>query len=202
MTLSRKEREKIEQNGVPYSIAAILNSWEDVSLDNLTMVTEKWKQFKGIDYILSDNNGYEIYIDTKFHRGKMYKQSLTSTGVNILSIEITKANGKKGWGINKALKTDYVVEVIGGVYYYVLDAHKLHEYMEEHYLDYPTIYSSKGHEDYRGVSVSDLIDNKVIVFYAPWEDIEETALSFATGSDTSYNDKIVPLLDGLITGKQ
>ena len=201
MTLSRKEREKIEQNGVPYSIAAILNSWEDVSLDNLTMVTEKWKQFKGIDYILSDNNGYEIYIDTKFHRGKMYKQSLTSTGVNILSIEITKANGKKGWGINKALKTDYVVEVIGGVYYYVLDAHKLHDYMEEHYLDYPTIYSNKGHEDYRGVPVADLINNAVIVYYASWEDIEETAWSFINGSDKIYNDKIIPLLDELITGK-
>lgn len=201
MTLSRKEREKIEQKGVPYSIAAILNSWEDVSLDNLTMVTEKWKQFKGIDYILSDNNGYEIYIDTKFHRGKMYKQSLTSTGVNILSIEITKANGKKGWGINKALKTDYVVEVIGGVYYYVLDAHKLHDYMEEHYLDYPTIYSNKGHEDYRGVPVADLINNAVIVYYASWEDIEETAWSFINGSDKIYNDKIIPLLDELITGK-
>lgn len=201
MTLSRKEREKIEQNGVPYSIAAILNSWEDVSLDNLTMVTDKWEQFKGIDYILSDNNGYEIYIDTKFHRGKMYKQSLTSTGVNILSIEITKANGKKGWGINKALKTDYVVEVIGGVYYYVLDAHKLHDYMEEHYLDYPTIYSNKGSEDYRGVPVSDLINNAVIVYYAPWEDIEETAWSFINGSSEIYNDKIIPLLDELITGK-
>lgn len=201
MTLSRKEREKIEQNGVPYSIAAILNSWEDVSLDNLTMVTEKWKQFKGIDYILSDNNGYEIYIDTKFHRGKMYKQSLTSTGVNILSIEITKANGKKGWGINKALKTDYVVEVIGGVYYYVLDAHKLHDYMEEHYLDYPTIYSNKGSEDYRGVPVADLINNAVIVYYASWEDIEEMAWSFINGSNEIYNDKIIPLLDELITGK-
>ena len=201
MTLSRKEREKIEQNGVPYSIAAILNSWEDVSLDNLTMVTNKWEQFKGIDYILSDNNGYEIYIDTKFHRGKMYKQSLTSTGVNILSIEITKANGKKGWGINKALKTDYVVEVIGGVYYYVLDAHKLHDYMEEHYLDYPTIYSNKGSEDYRGVPVADLINNAVIVYYASWEDIEETSWSFINGSNEIYNDKIIPLLDELITGK-
>ena len=201
MTLSRKEREKIEQNGVPYSIAAILNSWEDVSLDNLTMVTNKWEQFKGVDYILSDDQEHEIYIDTKFHRGKMYKQSLTSTGVNILSIEITKANGKKGWGINKALKTDYVVEVIGGVYYYVLDAHKLHDYMEEHYLDYPTIYSNKGSEDYRGVPVADLINNAVIVYYAPWEDIEETAWSFINGSSEIYNDKIIPLLDELITGK-
>lgn len=202
MTLSRKQREEIEQKGVPYSIACILNTWEGVSLDNLTMVTEKWEQFKGVDYKLSDDDGTVINIDTKYHRGKMYKQSLTERGVNILSIEIMKANGKRGWGINRTLKTDYIVEVIGGVYYYVLDAHKLHDYMEEHYLDYPTIYSNKGSEDYRGVLVSDLIDNDVIVYYAPWEDIEETALAFATGSDTGYNDKIIPLLDELITGKQ
>ena len=201
MTLSRREREKIEQNGVPYSVAAILNAWEDITLDNISMVTEKWEQFKGIDYILSDDNGHEIYIDTKFHKGKMYKQSLTDHGVNILSVEIMKANGNKGWGINKALKTDYIVEVIGGIYYYVIDAKKLHEYMEEHYTDYPTIYSNKGHEDYRGVPVADLINNAVIVYYAPWEDIEETALSFSNGSNEIYNNKIIPLLDGLITGR-
>ena len=40
MTLNRNEREKIEQIGVPYSIAAILDSWEDdITLDNISMVT-------------------------------------------------------------------------------------------------------------------------------------------------------------------
>lgn len=202
MTLRRKEREEIEQEGVPYSIACILNSWEDVTIDNIEMVTNIWEQYKGVDYIIRDDEGTtEINIDTKYHRAKMWKQTLTDYGVDILSIEICKAKGKVGWGIDQDLKTDFIIDIMNNVGYYVIDAHKLHSYMSEHYTDYPIIYNSKGCEDYRGVSVTDLIDNDIIVYYALWGDIVTIADTFITGSDVSYNNYIAPLLDKLITGK-
>lgn len=131
----------------------------------------------------------------------MYKKTLTDHGVDILSIEIMKANGRRGWGINKDLKTDYIIDIIYGIGYYMIDAKKLHEYMEDKYPDYPILYSNTDSEDYRAVPVEDLMEYEVILYFSPWEDIEETALLFSNGSDKIYNDKIVPLLDKLITGK-
>ena len=200
--LSRRDREEIEKTGVPYVIAAILDSWQnDITIEDITMVTNRWEQYEGNDFIITDEYGNEIYIDSKFHKGKSYKQSYTDHGVNILSIEVTKANGRKGWGINTALKTDYIIEMIQGVGYYMIDAHKLHEFMLDKYTNYPTIYSNKGHEDYRGVSVEDLIDYEVIIYFQTWEEIEDTASSLINGSSDYYNSSIAPLVNDLITGR-
>lgn len=201
--LSRRDREEIEKTGVPYVIAAILDSWQnDITIENITMVTNRWEQYKGKDYIVTDEYRNEIYIDSKYHRGKSYKQSYTDYGVNILSIEVTKANGRKGWGINTELKTDYIIEMIQGVGYYMINAHKLHEFMLDKYADYPTIYSNKGCEDYRGVPVEDLMEYEVIIYFQPWEEIADKGLSFINGSNEYYNDNIEPLLKDLITGRK
>lgn len=187
---------------MPYVIAAILDSWEeDIYITNITMVTNKWEQYKGKDFIITDEYGNEIYIDSKFHKGKMYKQSYTEHGVNILSIEVTKANGRKGWGINTSLATDYIIEMIQGVGYYMIDSHKLHEFMIDKYTDYPTIYSNEGCEDYRGVSIEDLINYEVILYFQAWEEIETTALTLINGSNDYYNSSIAPLVNDLITGR-
>ena len=40
--LSRRDREEIEKTGVPYVIAAILDSWQnDITIEDITMVTNR-----------------------------------------------------------------------------------------------------------------------------------------------------------------
>ena len=46
-----------------------------------------------------------------------------------------------------------------------------------------------------------IIEYEVIIYFQPWEEIEDTALSLINGSNDYYNSSIAPLVDNLITGR-
>lgn len=196
MKLQRVDREKIEQIGVPYIVAAMVTDWE-TDIENIEMITDS-RQYKGIDYIISDAT-YRTVIDSKFHSKVSYKQKLTETGVDVISIEITKKNGSIGWGINPKLHTDYIIDMIYGVGYYMIDSRRLREYMADTYKSYPVMYSSEGQEDYRAVLVADLMEYEVILYFTEWEEIENKALTYIRGYSSKYNEYIQPHIERLIT---
>lgn len=160
----RREREEIEQEGVPYIITAMIHvPWLKIQLDDINMVTSKEEQILGIDYIIKTEEDI-IYIDSKYHTYK--------SADDLISIEITKANGVRGWGIDSTLATDYIIDFYNTpayTGYYVLDCHKLHTYMQENYSKYSILYSNVGHEDYRGVPVKDLWLAGVIINAFRWD---------------------------------
>lgn len=199
--MDRRSREEIEVAGVPYAVATIVESWEDVSINNVEMITEKQEQYKGIDYTIKFGGDVVAKIDSKYHLHKSRKQKYTEHGVDVLSIEITKAGGLAGWGINEDLETDYILDIINGVGWYVIDAHKLREFMANNYKTYLVMYASEGREDYRAVSVKDLIANNIIIYFGSWVVIEDKAEEYKNGFDKEYNTRIKPLINGLITGR-
>lgn len=171
--LTKEERLKIEMEGIPYATTIIMNDW-DIPIANIELITDKKKQYKGIDYIIQTNDNCTINIDTKYHRKINRIQKRTTYGVDVLSMEIRKRNGYKGWGINKSLETDYIIDIIKGVGYYIIDARALHDYLNKHYECYPVAYRQKGQEDYRAVSVLDLWNNNIIVLYRNWKEVTGT----------------------------
>ena len=112
--LTKGERLKIEQIGVPYATAIICREW-NIPIGSLELVTDIERQFKGIDYNIQTNDGYSINIDTKHQRNISYKQKRTDYGVDWLSMEVRKENGLKGWGIAYNLLTDYLSYMGNGV---------------------------------------------------------------------------------------
>ena len=148
---NRKDREEIERRGVPYIITAMVHiPFLKIQLENIIMITSKEEQILGIDYIIETADNI-IYIDSKYHLYKTYE--------DLISIEITKANGRRGWGVDSTLATDYIIDFYSTpayTGYYVLDCHKLHTFMATNYTNYPVLYANAGEEDYRGVSIKDL----------------------------------------------
>lgn len=163
---SRKKREAIEQEGVPYIITAMLHiPFLKLQLEDITLATDKNLQFLGIDYMAINKNDDIIFIDSKYHTYKPH---------NIISIEITKANGCKGWGIDTTLATDYIIDFYNTTAYtgyYVIDCHKLHSFMATNYTNYPVLYANAGKEDYRGVPIKDLWLAGVIIYSRTLTDI-------------------------------
>lgn len=199
--LSREEREKLEREGVPYIVAVMVKDWEGIDISNIEMVTDRERQYKGIDYIIRDNYGNVTVVDSKYHRKMSYKQRLTEYGVDVLSIEITKKNGMLGWGVNNKLATDYIIDMIHGLGYYMIDAKRLHEFMNDKYLQYPIMYSEEGYEDYRAVPVAELMEYEVILYYEEFGTVEDLGNYYKNGYDKIYNNNISVLADGLITNK-
>lgn len=197
MTLNRKERERIEKIGTPYIVAAMVTDWE-AEIDNIEMVTDRFRQYKGEDFVISDSE-HRTVVDSKYHRGVAYQQELTDTGVDIISIEITKKNGRAGWGIDTTLNTDYIIDMIHGVGYYMIDSKRLKEYMADAYEHYPVMYAAEGEEDYRAVSVADLMEYEVILYFKEFSEIENKAWAYIRGYDSKYNEKIQPSIDKLLT---
>ena len=197
--LSRTERENIEVTGVPVAVAILIWLW-GITVSNIEMITDKKRQYKGIDWIIwDDERENNIKIDTKFHVKKAKKQSYTDYGVDLVSIEITKANGLKGWGINPKLENDYIIDIINNYGFYIIDSEKLHSFMADNYNKYPIMYKAKGKEDYRAVSVKELIAEEIIIDWIEWEEIEEVINMVR--EDESYKENIEPLLNKLITHK-
>lgn len=195
--MDRKEREKIEIKGVPVVMAILLYLWE-VGIADIEMVTDRKRQYKGIDYILwSEDKKENVKIDSKFHLKKARKQNYTDYGVDIISIEITKANGLKGWGINNKLETDYIIDIINGYGFYIIDSSKLHGFMIDNYSKYPIMYKATGREDYRAVSIKELMAEGIILYWVPWKEIEKEIEKI--NEDKHYKDTIEPLLNALIT---
>lgn len=172
LMLTKEERRTIEMRGIPYHTIIILRDWK-VCIGDLELVLDKERQVKGIDYIVRTEE-YTVYIDGKHHEKMHYFQHITDYGVDALSLEITKACGLPGWAINEDLKTDYIIDSIEGIGYYMIDAKALHPYLREHYEDYPIGYSNEGLEDYRVVSTKDLIEQEIILYFTPWEDLMQT----------------------------
>lgn len=162
---NRRDREEIERRGVPYIITAILNiPWLKIERENITLITSKEEQILGIDYIIETADDI-IYIDSKFHE---YKHD------DEISVEITKANGRRGWGLADTLATDYIIDFYNtSAYtgYYVLDCHKLHTFMKSNYSKYSVLYANAGEEDYRGVPIKDLWKAGVIIYSRTLTDI-------------------------------
>lgn len=197
--LSRTERENIEVTGVPVAVAILIWLW-GITVSNIEMVTDKERQYKGIDWIIwDDERENNIKIDTKFHMKKAKKQSYTDYGVDLVSIEITKANGLSGWGVNNKLETDYIIDIINGYGFYVIDSVKLHDFTANNYNKYPIMYKAKGKEDYRAVPVKELIAEGIIIYWIEWEEIE--GVINMVREDESYKENIEPLLNKLITHK-
>ena len=87
--------------------------------------------------------------------------------------------------------------MIHDVGYYIIDAKRLKEYMIDSFYLYPIMYSNEGLEDYRAVSVKDLIEYEVIVHYGEFTDIEDKANSYLNGCSDDYNKYIRPLIGEL-----
>jgi len=171
--LTKEQRQNIEMEGIPYATTIIMNDWS-IPIANIELVTDREKQYKGIDYIIQTNDNCIINIDTKYHRSISRLQTRTDYGVDVLSMEIRKHNGLKGWAINKNLETDYIIDIIKGTGYYMIDAKVLHDFLQEHYMDYPIAYEQEGQEDYRAVSVLDLWKYGAILYYRNWEELIQT----------------------------
>lgn len=197
--LTRKERELIEVKGVPVVMAILKYLW-NVPMEDIEVVTDKERQWKGIDYIMWDKEREDnIKIDSKFHVNKAKKQNYTDYGVDVISIEVTKANGLKGWGINNKLENDYIIDIINGYGFYIIDSNKLHGFMANNYNKYPVMYKATGKEDYRAVDVKELIEEDIIVGWITWNEIEEIIKDVE--GDKYYMDNIKPYLNKLITHK-
>lgn len=171
--LTKEERLYIEMEGVPYSTAIISRDW-GIPITNIELVTDIDRQYRGIDYVIQTNDNNMINIDTKYHRNINRIQKRTGYGVDVLSMEIRKRNGLKGWAIDDKLETDYIIDIIKGVGYYMIDAKALHWYMKKYYNYYPVAYSQEGQEDYRAVSVLDMLKHGVILYYRDWHEVGGT----------------------------
>lgn len=197
--LTRSERELIEVKGVPVVMAILKYLW-NVPMEDIEVVTDKERQWKGIDYIIWDKEREDnIKIDSKFHVNKAKKQNYTYYGVNVISIEVTKANGLKGWGINNKLENDYIIDIINNYGFYIIDSDKLHSFMANNYNKYPVMYKATGEEDYRAVDVKELMEEDIIVGWITWNEIEEIIKDVE--GDKYYMDNIKPYLNKLITHK-
>lgn len=197
--LTRNERERIEVKGVPVVMAILKYLWS-VPMEDIEVVTDKERQWKGIDYIIWDEEREgNIKIDSKFHVNKAKKQNYTDYGVDVISVEVTKANGLKGWGINNKLENDYIIDIINGYGFYIIDSNKLHGFMANNYNKYPVMYKATGKEDYRAVDVKELIEEDIIVGWITWNEIEEIIKDVE--GDKYYMDNIKPYLNKLITHK-
>lgn len=197
--LTRNERERIEVKGVPVVMAILKYLWS-VPMEDIEVVTDKERQWKGIDYIIWDEEREDnIKIDSKFHVNKAKKQNYTDYGVNVISLEVTKANGLKGWGINNKLENDYIIDIINNYGFYVIDSDKLHSFMANNYNKYPVMYKATGKEDYRAVDVKELIEEDIIVGWITWNEIEDIIKDVE--GDKYYMDNIKPYLNKLITHK-
>lgn len=169
-TLKRQDRLNIERKGVSYILGLLLYMYDDITLEDIQIITDLNLQFKGIDYILNN----DIKVDSKFHIKPSKKQELTSTGVDAISIEIRTRKGIDGWGINANKETDIIIDYIQDTAIYIIDSWALREYMRVNYFKYPVWYSQEGLEEYRGVSIQDLLDNNIILGYTT--DSSEMAL--------------------------
>lgn len=197
--LTRTERERIEVKGVPVVMAILKYLW-NVPMEDIEVVTDKERQWKGVDYIIWDKEREDnIKIDSKFHVNKAKKQNYTDYGVNVISVEVTKANGLKGWGINNKLENDYIIDIINGYGFYIIDSNKLHSFMANNYNKYPVMYKATGEEDYRAVDVKELMEEDIIVGWITWNEIEEIIKDVE--GDKYYMDNIKPYLNKLITHK-
>ncbi len=197
--LTRSERELIEVKGVPVVMAILKYLW-NVPMEDIEVVTDKERQWKGIDYIIWDKEREDnIKIDSKFHVNKAKKQNYTYYGVNVISIEVTKANGLKGWGINNKLENDYIIDIINNYGFYIINSDKLHSFMANNYNKYPVMYKATGEEDYRAVDVKELMEEDIIVGWITWNEIEEIIKDVE--GDKYYMDNIKPYLNKLITHK-
>lgn len=180
--LTRKQRKNIEMEGIPYATTIIMSNW-DIPMANIELVTDAEKQINGIDYMIKANDNSIVNIDTKYHRSINRIQKRTDYGVDVLSMEIKKHNGFKGWAIDKELETDYIIDMIKGIGYYMIDARMLHDFLQEHYRDYPIAYKQEGQEDYRAVDVIDLWKCGVILYYREWSELMQTKT--IAGSDAN-----------------
>lgn len=197
--LTRNERERIKVKGVPVVMAILKYLWS-VPMEDIEVVTDKERQWKGIDYIIWDEEREDnIKIDSKFHVNKAKKQNYTDYGVNVISVEVTKANGLKGWGVNNKLENDYIIDIINNYGFYVIDSSKLHSFMANNYNKYPVMYKATGKEDYRAVDVKELMEEDIIVGWITWDEIEEIIKDVE--GDKYYMDNIKPYLNKLITHK-
>ena len=167
--LSRDEREKIEKEGLLYGAGILSREW-GVPLGDIEIVTDKDRQVKGIDLQIT-LNGLIYYVDTK-HQSVVHKrQKLNEYGVDTLSIEVRKAKGQKGWGIDNSLLTHYLLYTVTGVGYYLIDSYKLREYMNKYYEHYEIAYNYEGLEEYRAVSVADLLYHGIIEKRGNWDTV-------------------------------
>lgn len=81
----------------------------------------------------------------------------------------------------------------------MIDSKRLKEYMADAYEHYPVMYAAEGEEDYRAVSVADLMEYEVILYFKEFSEIENKALTYVRGYDSEYNEKIQPSIDKLLT---
>ena len=189
--MERSYREAIEKEGVPYIITALMECIEDIKLEDIELITDYKQQIQGIDYIIKPN----IYIDSKFHINKH-----KNTNKTYIPIEITKSNGLPGWVIDTNLSTHYILDFTMYHGYYLLDCHKLHSFMLNHYTEYPTIYNKNGEEGQKhtkAVPIKDLYKNNIIFEFYPWSNnmaIQKRKIENCWW----YKDNIAPKLDKLI----
>ena len=163
MTISREKRNAIERKGVPFIVTTLLRVF-DITISDITLITDYQTQIKGVDYILS-NGLNKITVDSKYHKNIQKKQNTTVYGVDAISIEITNRYGYDGWGISKQKDTDYIIDYIPDTAVYIIDARALRTYLRQNYHMYPIWYSAEGKEQYRGVDIIDLLENNIIVDY-------------------------------------
>lgn len=57
----------------------------------------------------------------------------------------------------------------------MIDSKRLKEYMADAYEHYPVMYAAEGEEDYRAVSVADLMEYEVILYFKEFSEIENKA---------------------------
>lgn len=168
--LTKEERLNIEKIGVPYATAIICREW-NIPIGSLELVTDIERQYKGIDYNIQTNDGYSINIDTKHQADINYKQKRTGYGVDWLSMEVRKKNGRRGWAIDYNLLTDYLIYMINGVGYYMIDSKALRHFMNEYWYYYPLAYKPVEQYDYRAVPVQDLFKYGAILYYKDWHEV-------------------------------
>lgn len=195
MNLTRAERNAIEREGIIHILALLtsIESDDPVSLEDIEIVTDLYRQYKGIDYIVKG-----IKIDSKYHTRPSKKQKRTPYGVNALSIEVTTRNGALGWGINPDKETDLIIDYIKDTAVYFIDSCALREYMAVNYMNYNTWYSQEGQEDYRGVLVADLIDSGIIVAYATGKDMKILRPQIELIQENSYyKENMIPVINTL-----
>ena len=171
--LTREERLNIEKIGIPFAVAIIGREWQ-IPIGNLELVVDEARQYKGIDYEIKTNQGQTIYIDTKHQAQVNRNQKRTAYGVDILSMEVRKECGLKGWGIDNNLYTDYLIYMVNGVGYYILDSKLLRSYLSKTYASYEYAYKPIGKSDYRAVPVLDLLENGIVVSYREWNEVTST----------------------------
>lgn len=172
--MERKDRNLIELEGLPLSIVTLLKHY-NIELEALQVIKEIRSQIRGIDFAINadDSPTMElIAIDSKYHR-KPNKRGTNGRDLKYISIEITKANGARGWGTNRSLVNNIIVDITKGYKAYIMDANALRWYMVKHHREYEILYNSKGYEDYRAVPVEDLKREGIIIDSIDLKDMEE-----------------------------